>query len=193
MNHAITIQKLKLVYNNFYSENISFRNLSKSDLFPLFKATENPSFNKYLTWGAKDEPHLNIEIKRLLNEAQLNRAVVISICDKYTGTWGGFFKLIPHDDALEVSLWVHPNFWNSKFSIKSFAIALQIAFEYGAVNKIYGRIVKENIAIKRVTNLLGFQYLEDIFIEHENGVQLLGEKIIITPSNLKIKHNIFEY
>ena len=119
MNHSITIQKLKSIYNNYYAENIVFRNLAKSDLFPLYKATENPSFNKYLTWDAKDEANLNIEVKRLLNEAQANRAVVISICDKNSGTWSGFLKFIPNTDGLEVSIWIHPNNWNSRFSVKS--------------------------------------------------------------------------
>jgi RimJ/RimL family protein N-acetyltransferase len=193
MNHTLAIQKLKSIINNYTIGNISFRNLAKCDVFPLYKATENELFNKHLAWGTKNETELTIEVKRLLNEVQSNKAVVISVCEKYTGTWAGLIKFMPYQDGLELTLWIHPNFWNSKLSLRAGAMAVQIAFDYTDTKIIYCRIKKENLAVKRIVEAAGFKFMENIDVMHEDGTLLYCERLDLISEEFRLRANIIQY
>jgi RimJ/RimL family protein N-acetyltransferase len=193
MNHSITIQKLKSIINNYNVGNVAFRNFAKSDVFPLIRATTNENFNKYLTWNPRNEEDMILEVKRLMNEERQNKSISISICEKYTGTWAGFIKFIPYLEGLEISLWIHPDFWNTKTSYVSSAMAIQIVLEQTTIEKIYCRISNENIAVKRLVDAFGFNYIEQTEVVHEDGQLILLNRYDLINKDFKLSRVLNEY
>ena len=158
-----TIQKLKNDFMRCYSKNVVYREVARCDGFPLFMATRNPEFNKYISWSApKEEKDIFLPIDKLIREQNLNESVVLSICHKYTGEWMGVARLKEWKDGIEIGIFLHPNYWGRGVVFASGGPLLEVIVNSLPDLPVYIRIMKENERMKRLTDFYSFEKQEEI-------------------------------
>lgn len=140
-----TFQNLKNKFNHISSKNIVFREFTRSDGFPLFTATQNPDFNKHLLWVAPEkEQDIFIRTDKIIRENTLNEAIILSVCDKYTGTWVGLVRINKHLDGLEMGILLHPNYWGGKTFASAVGPVLECTFKNCPDIPVYIRTSSKN-------------------------------------------------
>lgn len=170
MNYLIQIQNL---FQNYYTQDFIYRPFVKADTFPLFDATRNPEFNRYLLWNApKDILELTEQVEMLLREQVMNKHLVISSCSLNNGNWSAFIKLIPFKDGLELSLWVHPNYWQNKNYFQIVNGILQLFFFKTSIPYLYVKVHKDNIKMQKIAQSYFFQHIDEIQLQHHNQTLL---------------------
>lgn len=171
MNYLLQIQNL---FQNYYTEDFIYRPFVKSDTFPLFDATKNPEFNRYLLWNApKDIAELTEQTEMLLREQLMNKHLLISACDLISGEWAGFIKLTPFEDGIELSLWMHPNYWQNKNYFQIVYGILHLFFTKLSLPFIYVKTHIDNIKMQKIMKGYHFQHCRQTYLTHQNQQQLL--------------------
>jgi RimJ/RimL family protein N-acetyltransferase len=164
------IAQLKNTFNSITTDRLSFRLLSRSDCYPLFDATRNDQFNTNLIWSQpKNEQDLMQEMELLLREDRLNEAVVLAVCEKYTGTWIGLLKLTSYKDSVRFSLWLHPNYWNTTIAITSLQAAIETIFKYSTLDKVYARVKADYNKVERIVGKMGGTLISRDSIPRDDG------------------------
>jgi RimJ/RimL family protein N-acetyltransferase len=168
MDYLLQIQKL---FQNYYTNDFIYRPFVKADTFPLFEATKNPEFNRYLLWNApKDISELSEQVEMLLREQSMNQATIISICEKNNGQWIGFIKLIHYENNIEMSFWIHPNYWKSHFPNDSLNTIIQIIFSnIKNLQGIYAKFHHDNIKVQKLALKYNFIYQKSFNVQHKLG------------------------
>jgi RimJ/RimL family protein N-acetyltransferase len=151
------IDRLRNIINNTYYKNISFRSIAKNDVFPLFVATRDENFNRFLLWPRPVEINeIYPEIDKLLRQNIKNDLLVISLCEKDTGKWLGVLKFTPYKDGFEITVWIHPDGWNKGVVINSAPPIVQIFQSNYKDIPLYVRVYPENIPMKKILRKYGF-------------------------------------
>ena len=168
MNYLLQIQNL---FQNYYTENFIYRPFVKADTFPLFDATRNPEFNHYLLWDApKDIAELTEQVDMLLREQLMNQSVLISICEKNNGQWIGFIKFVHYSNNIEISFWIHPNYWKSKFPSYALSSIIHIVFtNIHDLNGIYAKFHHDNLKVQKLASKYNFVYEKSFNVQHQFG------------------------
>jgi RimJ/RimL family protein N-acetyltransferase len=194
MNKKELIQKIKDSFNFYRTTNLTFRNMSRSDIYPLFIATKNEDFNKNLLWGApKEEDLMIIEAEKLLRQAVLNQMAVISITDKNTGAWIGIIKFADYLDTVELGIWIHPDYWKTGATLKALYAGIEVVFYNTSLTKIYCATRKENEAIHRITAALGFDKVQNIIRSHASGEQIELVEYVLYKEKFKNAGKLIKY
>lgn len=164
------LKDLATMFSNYASKNIAFREFSRSDLFPLFQATRNEDFNKFLLWSTPSNiEELNIEVSKLISERNRWNNLIISICEKNTGKWFGFLKFTPYRDSFEMSYWVHPDYWESKLIVEAGWSFLDIALQHKEIKSLFCRVRTEHIKMEKLLIFTGFSKVGETIAQHVNG------------------------
>ena len=172
MINKTTLEKLKLKFNNHYYGNYSFRLLSKSDVFPLFTATDNPEFNSNLLWSKPEKfENLTPEVEKLIKETTLNQSISVSVCDKDSATWQALLKLTPFLDGIIITLWVHPNFWNTRAAFVAIEAAINLSF-ISEIPVVYARTKHDYVKMHAIINKKGGEFYSEDVLVHQDGHNL---------------------
>lgn len=168
-NLKYVIQQLKKSFINYHTEQLTFRHFTKSDIFPLFEATKNKEFNTKLWWNINNQDDLMIEALKLIREHDMDQSVVISACEKITGKWVGLIKFTIYKDSITMSLWLHPDYWNSRIPIRCAESAIEIVFQNTQLSHIYARITKDYPTMEKMVTLNKFKWFEETQVQHTQG------------------------
>lgn len=156
------IQHLKTIFSKRYAKKIVFRDVARCDGFALFTATQNPEFNKHLLWPAPSEENsIFLQIDKLIREHTLNNAVILSVCDRYSGTWMGLARLQYWKDGIEMGLYLHPETWSRGVVFASGGALLETLVEQFPDLPIYIRMRPGNEKMKRLTDYYHFELEPD--------------------------------
>lgn len=177
-------------FESTYYENITFRNASKSDVFPLYIANMNDNFNKYLAWNQTNNvEELNELYKNFLKNEEYTSQITVSILDKDTAEWMGFIRCYEYRENIAGSIWLAPKFWGikSKTIVKA---AIQIYLENTYMDYLVDRVFKENIASIKIHEAIGAKRVgEDSFEKNNKKIEYYIYRIykeeIIEPLELK--------
>lgn len=135
-----------------YSPRIALRPVTLADGWPLFEATKNPLFNKYLTWPKPDQDVETLERVDLIQDAVAKGQMsAVSAVVRSTGEWIGLFRFIPYrqngkivDGAMEAGIWSRDTFWNGQYSLEVGVLCMDAGFRFTDVDTIYGLTAPEN-------------------------------------------------
>lgn len=188
------INQLKTSFLNYKTETLVFRPFVKSDCFPLYIATQSPGFNDKLWWSKPNTPEdLMVEVLKLIREHDMNQSVVISTCDKNTGKWAGVVKFTAYQDSITMSLWLHPDYWNSRTPIRCAESAIEIIFSNTNLPHIYARITKDYPVMEKIVSLNGFEYFEETTVQHAEGHYLKSNTFKLSRENWQRKTKVSSY
>lgn len=161
------VSQLKTLFNHRYARNITYRAMARADAFPLFQATQNPEFNRYLLWNAPlQERDVLPQVDKLLREATMDKTVVLSMGEKDTGTWLGLGLLKPFRDGLELSLYLHPKRWNTGSVFVCGRGIIEAVFEAFPDLPMYVRMHPKNRRMERICLAYRFKPTEGDTAQH---------------------------
>ena len=161
----------------YYTERIVLRPLMECDVYPMFLATTNPAFNRYLLW---DAPHtvsqLSERIKKILDERRKGQMGALVAAEITTGAFVALFKahsISPPagSDELhfETGIWLHPNFWLDGLSVEVSATCFDYLFDETSVDVLHAQTHQDNKACLGLFRALNLQFGTETMVEHENG------------------------
>ena len=167
------VSKLKTLFDHRYARNITFRALARADAFPLYQATRDPEFNRFLLWNA---PLLDRDIlpqvDKLLRASKTDNSVVVSMCEKDTGTWIGVTILKPFRDGLEMSLYLHPSRWNTGIVFPCGRGVIEAVFQLEPSLPLYVRMHPDNRRMEKICLAYGFRPTDGDVAQHETAGDL---------------------
>jgi len=170
MRSSLLISRLHFVFDLHVSKRVAFRPLARADAFPFFQATQHPDFNRYLLWHApKTEAEFLPRIDRLLRETMMNQAVVLSICDRNTGTWLGTAVIKPLRNGLEVGLLIHPSRWNTSTVFAAGQGVVEILLRRLPETEIYMRVRRGNVKMEKIARKFCFEPIAEEALPHVDG------------------------
>ena len=161
------LSQLKKAFSHRLARNITYRSLARADAFPLFQASRDPEFNRYLLWNAPllDRDMLP-QVDRLLRESTMEKALALSMCEKDTGTWMGLGVLRPFRDGLELSLYIHPARWNTNTVFTCGRGIIEVVFEHGDQTPLYVRMHPQNRRMERICLAYRFERVDGEQAQH---------------------------
>lgn len=183
----IEIERLRNIINNTYYKNISFRSIAKNDVFPLFVATKDENFNRFLLWPRPVEAkEIYPEVDKLIRQNLKNELLAVSLCEKDTAKWMGLFKFTPFKDGLEITIWIHPEGWKKGVVINTAYPLIQLLqWNYDKI-PLYVRVFPQNIPMKRILRKYGFVFVENIEEKTTTGTPVVLELFILNKDNWKM-------
>ena len=163
-------QQVASLFNRHISKNLAFRNFSRADAWPLLTATHNPDFNKFLLWDAPDGIEaMMVQVEKLLREHELSRCVALSAVDRDNGSWKGLVLLKGFRDGIEMSLYLHPNAWNTGLVLMSGCAVIELLLQHLPNQPIYNRVIVGNRRMARINVSYGFEKIDEVQDFHANG------------------------
>lgn len=189
-----SIEILKKEINNYCTENVAFRLLTRSDIFPLHQATLNPEFNAKLAWGPPE--NLNDVVEQgdlLIREMISGQSIVVSLVEKNTGKWIGINKFSIYKDGLINTIWIHPDYWSKPLVIFATSSTIEIIFNTTEVNKIYAKHALGYSKTEKLIKRNGFNYLYDEAVKHANGSEVMCKTYMLLKENWKKHTEVLEY
>lgn len=178
------ILALKPLFDRHLSRNIAFRDLARCDAFPLFSATQDEAFNRFLLWPAPiEERDILPQIDRLVRDHNLGKMLVISVCAKVTGMWHGMVLIKPFRDGLEMALGLHPNVWNRGVVFKAGQAVIEIIRQHLPQAPLYVRVRPENTRMVRILDRYGFTAIDKTQETHATGIQVNLDVYLLHPEN----------
>lgn len=161
------VTDLKDLFNHRYAKNVAFRDFARADAFPLFQATRDPDFNRFLLWTAPPaEADILPQADKLLRQATLHTAVVLSMCEKDTGTWVGLALLKPFRDGVELSLYLHPKVWNIGAVFTCGRAIIEVVFDRLPQTPVYTRVRPGNRRMEKICRAYRFEPTAPSQAEH---------------------------
>jgi len=187
-----------------YSPRIALRRIALADGWPLFEATRNPHFNKFLMWDAPaNEDEVLVRIDAIVEAARRGRLAALSGVARATGEWASLFRFQPYgaDPAvMEMGVWTHPRFWQGRFTLELSRMCVDACFASSPVDRLVGAAAPENAGSCQLMRAVGLREIELVTRRTESGhcVELqefeilradweaLGERRAEAPSHRRV-------
>lgn len=161
------ISSLKSTFDRRHVGTIAFRLVARCDSFPLFEATQHPDFNRFLLWPApQDARDVTVQVDKMIRENSLDRAVLLSLCDRLTGTWIGIVRLQAYRDGLEFGLYLHPNSWSNGVVASAGRAVVETLIESVGDLPIYIRVRLGNVKMEKVCAFYKFEKVDRVTDTH---------------------------
>jgi len=165
---------------SYYSERVVLRPLMECDVYPLFLATTEPAFNRYLLWDAPSSvSQLADRIKTILDERRKGQMGAWVAADITTGAFVALFRAFtvePPDGLdelhVETGIWLHPSFWLGGLSVEVTAMSYDFLFDETPAEVLYAATHRENRAGLGLFRGLKLEFVGNSVAEHENGTQV---------------------
>lgn len=167
MNPEHMLSRLKGAFDRHLAKNITFRSMARCDAFPLFVASQNENYNRFLLWVAPpNERDILPRVDKLLRDETLGKILALSICDKKTGTWRGSLTFRPFRDGIEMGLSLHPDVWNRGVVFTAGQAAIEVVLEQLPDVPFYIRVQPGNVRMERICHRFAFLYQERMTETH---------------------------
>jgi RimJ/RimL family protein N-acetyltransferase len=131
-----------------YSQRVALRPVALCDAWPLFLATRNPAFNKYLLWPQPEHEDLVLKrIRLIMDAARVGRLCAVSAVQRQTGEFIALFRFQPYAaraDAIEMGIWVHDKYWHGRYSLELGRLCVSAAFTMSNIQLLLGASSPEN-------------------------------------------------
>jgi RimJ/RimL family protein N-acetyltransferase len=183
------------IEKHYYSERVVFRPLMECDVYPIFMATTNPAFNRYLLWDAPESvSQLLQRIELLLDERRKGQMGVWVAAEITTGAFVALFRAhvaeqtCPAEEMrVDTGIWLHPNYWLEGLSVEIGALFMELLFAETPASVIRAETYVDNKASKGMFRAVGLKYVENLNVSHENGTLMPSEAHQISRHEYKIK------
>lgn len=156
-----------------YSKRVALRRVSLSDGWPLFEATRNPLFNKFLMWDAPaDEREVLARVDAIVEAQRRGKLAAMSGVVRTTGEWASLYRFQPYaadPEVMEMGVWTHHNFWHGRFTLELAKMCVDTCFECCEVDRLVGAAAPGNGGSCQLMRLLGMSEIELVFRKTESG------------------------
>ena len=189
------LSRLEGVFDHCYAKDVVFRPFCRSDGFPLFIATQNPEFNRYALWSApSEELAIFIQVDKLIRDQIMNRAIVLSICEKSTGKWLGLATIRDFLDGMQMGLYLHPDVWGRRVVFSAGGAILETLVKTYSELPIYIRVRPGNQRMERLVDYFYFEKQPQQNIEtHETEGQVMSDIYRLDKKNREKFAHISDY
>ena len=159
-----------------HSPRLALRHPALCDAWPLFQATRNTLFNRYLLWDQPDDDLDVIDrMDAIIEATRQGKMVAVSAVIKTTGEWIGLFKYQPYATAssvVEMGVWMHDKFWHGRYALELGRACVDAAFALSGVDTLIGAAAPGNRSSRRLMELCGLRPTHLVLRQCENGAQL---------------------
>jgi RimJ/RimL family protein N-acetyltransferase len=180
---------------HYYSERLVLRPMLECDVYPMFMATTDPAFNRYLLWDAPSSvEQLSDRIEGILDERRKGRMGVWVAAEITTGAFVALFRAYaidspPNVDELhtETGIWLHPNYWMGGLSVEVSSICLDLIFNETPTEVLVAQTHIDNKPSQGLFRVMGLERVRRVDVFHENGSLVPAYYYHIRRSDYKIK------
>jgi len=156
-----------------WSRRIALRRVSLADGWPLFEATRNPLFNKFLMWDApQNEQEVLARIDAIVEAQRRGRLAALSGVVRTTGAWASLYRFQPYaadPDVMEMGVWTHHDYWHGRFTLELAKMCVDVCFAHTEVERLVGAAAPENGGSCQLMRLLGMTDTELVVRKSESG------------------------
>lgn len=161
------ISAMKNSFDRTRVSTLAFRAVTRCDAFPLFEATRNAEFNRFLLWAAPEgENGVVGQVDKIIRECALDRAVAISLVERTTGTWVGMARIQGHCDGIELGLMLHPNSWATGVIPSAGRVIIDTMLAHIGELPLYIRVRPGNIRMEKICAFYHFEVEAQVTDKH---------------------------
>ena len=186
---AVDYLELSEALERARSTRIALRPVSISDAYPLFAATRNPKFNRYLLW---DQPHSLEEVlhrvELIADASRRGRMSAFSAVAVETGEWIALYRFQPDADILnasEVGIWTSDRYWHGKVSLEVMRLCFSAAFKTTDLGQITAGAHVENRASRLLMEQSKMVFERHFVATTEEGLSVPAVRYSITSEQWK--------
>lgn len=180
---------------HYYSERLVLRPLLECDVYPMFMATTDPAFNRYLLWDAPGSvDQLSERIEGILDERRKGRMGVWVAAEITTGAFVALFRAYTIDapaglDEMhtETGIWLHPNYWMGGLSVEVSSICLDLIFSETPTEVLIAQTHVDNKPSQGLFRVMGLEQTRRVDVFHENGTLIPALYYEIRRSRYSVK------
>jgi RimJ/RimL family protein N-acetyltransferase len=180
----IDFSELSQELQRVHARRVALRPASLADAWPLFLATRNPQFNRYLLWSQPAQEAAVLErMDGIVTAAEQGRLSALSAVVKATGEWIGLFRFQPYRDephTLEMGVWVHDRFWHGRYGLEIGRLCVDAAFSLSGVQRLVGASAPENRGSCALMTACGMSPTDLVRRDTESGYPVLLQEYAIT-------------
>lgn len=176
-----------------YSRRIALRQLSLSDAWPLFAATRNPTFNRFLLWPQPEsEEEVLQRLHAIVGRSRSGRHCAVTASVRASGEFIGVFRFIPSSlgcDCVEMGIWMHDKFWHGRYGLELGRLCVSAAFT-GApkLAVLVGATYLENRGSKALMAAVGMRPGRLVMRDTEKGPPVALQEYTITREDWQAHH-----
>jgi RimJ/RimL family protein N-acetyltransferase len=178
----------------YYGERVLLRPLLECDVYPIFMATTNPAFNRYLLWDAPDTvAQMSARIEAVLDERRKGLMGVWVAAEITTGAFVALFRAYTVEAPLGLDefhvgtgIWLHPNYWKGGLSVDVSKLSLDLLFNETPLDVLHAETHVDNKASLGLFRAMGLVHTGTIEIEREDGAPSPSHAFAITRSQYKV-------
>jgi RimJ/RimL family protein N-acetyltransferase len=156
-----------------YSSRIALRRVSLADGWPLFEATRNPLFNKFLMWDTPaGELEVLARIDAIVAAQRRGKMAAMSGVVRSTGEWASLFRFQPYaadPDVMEMGVWTHDRFWQGKYTLEISKMCIDACFASCDVERLVGAAAPDNAGSCQLMRAVGMTDTELVRRRTEGG------------------------
>ena len=142
-----------------FTSRVALRPVALSDAWPIYSASRNPGFNRYLLWPQPEsEGQVLKRIRLIMDASRKGRLTALSAVQRSTGEFIALFRFIPHaslPDTVEMGVWLHDKYWHGRYSLELGRLCVSAAFKLSNVHLLLGASAPENRASCHLMEAVG--------------------------------------
>jgi RimJ/RimL family protein N-acetyltransferase len=180
---------------HYYSERLVLRPMLECDVYPMFMATTDPAFNRYLLWDAPSTvTQLSERIEKILDERRKGQMGVWVAAEITTGAFVALFRAYAIDSPpevgelhIETGIWLHPNYWMGGLSVEVSSLCLDLIFNETPTEVLVAQTHVDNKPSQGLFRVMGLERVSRVDVSHENGAIVPAYYYHIRRSDYKLK------
>lgn len=185
-------QELTQALECSFTSRVALRPVALSDAWPIFAASRNPAFNRYLLWPRPETEELVLKRVRLIMDAsRKGRLTALSAVHRGSGEFIALFRFIPHatlPGTIEMGIWVHDKYWHGRYSLELGRLCVSAAFALSNVNLLLGASAQENRGSCHLMEAVGMTPGRLVERDTEMGWKATLREYTITRADWAARH-----
>jgi RimJ/RimL family protein N-acetyltransferase len=175
-----------------FTSRVALRPVALSDAWPIYSASRNPGFNRYLLWPQPDsEEQVLKRIRLIMDASRRGRLTALSAVQRRTGEFIALFRFIPHaslPDTVEMGVWLHDKYWHGRYSLELGRLCVSAAFKLSNVHLLLGASAPENRASCHLMEAVGMTAGRVVERDTEMGWKATLCEYTITRADWAARH-----
>jgi RimJ/RimL family protein N-acetyltransferase len=167
-----------------FTPRLALRQASLADAWPLFMATRNSLFNRFLLWPQPEvEDQTLRRLELIVDAAKRGQLTALSAVLRETGEWVSLYRFLPHatlPETLEMGIWTHDRFWNEGYSLELGQLCVTAAFTLTGVGALLAASSLQNKGSCRALREIGLQETRTVMRPVEGGGEVELVEFVMT-------------
>jgi hypothetical protein len=164
-------------------DGITFRAFDpEAEAEPLFKATRNPAFNRYLLWDAPAEwEDVAPCIDKIVQVMRTGVRTTMTVCKEGSSRWSGMATALTFCEGYEIGLLVDPEDWGSPMAVSIIAALMEVLKGEHPEAPVYAHVLADNLPSQGVFRKCGFTKVGRVMRTHARGFSYEWDALRFDP------------